>query len=435
MKKNLRLSISLFLLLFLPILIFSGCGSNYEPDELSYVLLIGIDHGAENLLRVSYLIAVPKEIAGSGSGGGGGGGKDSLKGSSVTTVESPSLYASMNMVNTYVGRRISLMHAKGIIFSEAMAKDGSMARFIPALTQYRETRGTAFLAVSKEKPEEILARMKPFLETNPAKYMELLAATQSFTGFIPKIQLQQFYNELKVEGINPVSILIAKSDDKLPPYNGQNRYSTEGSYVAGQLIKQGGVTLEAMGSAAFSEGRMVGELNGDETSIYSMFRGTYQRGVYSFEDPLKTGNIVAMDVSQARKPQIKVKLTEQGAVIDARLALEGNVLGVTSTIDYSLTQNRVVLEKAFEDFIKKEAETLIEKTQQEFKSDIFGFGTKARRLVSSQREWQELKWQNLYEYASLNVEVEYNVRRTGNLLRVMPVAKPEQGVPEGSNPQ
>lgn len=152
-------------------------------------------------------------------------------------MESSSLYASMNMVNTFVGRKISLMHAKGIIFSGKMARDGTMAQFIPTLTEFRETRGTAFLAVSKGKPEQILAEMKPVLEANPAKYIELLAATSQYTGYIPAMQLQEFYNESKIEGIAPVSILFASSQDK-PPADGQGKFRHEGAHVAGQMIKR-----------------------------------------------------------------------------------------------------------------------------------------------------------------------------------------------------
>lgn len=434
MKQNKKWLAPLALLCLL--LLLSGCGSHYEPDALSYVLLIGIDEGTQNTLRVSFMIANPKELAGGSGAQSGTGGGNEIKGtaSPVATVESPSLYAAMNMVNTFVGRKISLMHAKGIIFSEKMARDGSMALFIPALTQYRETRGTAFLAVTKDKPEKILQEMKPLLEANPAKYIELLAATSQYTGFIPSIQLQEFYNESKVEGIAPVSILFASSKHKLSE-DGKGNFRREGAYVAGQMSKKGGVALEAMGAAVFRDGVMVGELTGDETTLQAMLRGKFKRGIFSMEDPLKPKNILSMDVVSARKPKIKVSLTNQGAVIDVKISLEGNLLGATSTIDYALPKYRPILEKAFADMIQKQAEDLVIKTQQEYKADILGFGTKARHLVLTQKQWQNLKWRELYEQAEVNVEVDYKLRRTGNLLRIMPLVKPEQGIDEGDNPQ
>ncbi|MDD4751627.1 MAG: Ger(x)C family spore germination protein, partial [Desulfitobacteriaceae bacterium] len=73
--------------ILLMVLITTGCGSQNEPDEISYVLLLGIDHGTNNLLRVSYMIAIPKALAGGGGEGGG-----TAPSSEVITVEAPSLY-------------------------------------------------------------------------------------------------------------------------------------------------------------------------------------------------------------------------------------------------------------------------------------------------------------------------------------------------------
>lgn len=414
--------IILLIWLIVTLLLLSGCGSNFEPDELSYALLMGVDHGAENLLRVSYLIANPRILAGGGESTGGGAG-ESKEASVVITVEAPSIYASMNMVNTYVGRRITLMHVKGIIFSDAMAKDGSMCKFIPTILQFRETRGTSFLAISKQKPEELLEKMKPPLEVNPAKYIELLTAAGSYTGFIPNIQLRQFYDELKVHGINPVCILISISDEKLPPHTGKSTWRSEGSYKAGTLIAKGGAAVEAMGSAAFSGMKMVGELNGDETTIYSILRGKFKSANFSIKDPLKHDEVVSAEVSSARKPRIKIHLTDKGPVIDAKISLEGNILGATSLIDYALPKNRKILEETFEKYIKNDVEKLVKRTQNEFKSDILGFGLKARRLVLTQNQWENLNWQQLYQDAAVNIEVDFKIRRTGTQLRISPIHK------------
>jgi spore germination protein KC len=407
----------LCLLLVLSAFACPGCGSKREPDDLSYVLLIGIDHGAENLLRISYLIAVPKSIGGGDSEGGGGGGPQA---GFVTTIESPSLYASMNMVNTYVGRKISLMHAKGIIFSESMAKDGTMGKLISALTQFREIRGTDFVVVSREKPEEILSEFKPILESNPAKYMELLGSTSTYTGFLPNIQLRKFYNDIKTIGVSPVSMMVAKSDEKLPPQTGKAGYRSEGSYAAGEMVKKGGVAIEAIGGAVFRGYKMVGQINGDEIMVYNMIQGAFRRAIISFQDPQDSENIIALDVSQARTPRINISLTEQGAVIDVELSLEGNILGNTKLIDYGLPENRVVLEQQFAAHIKRLVELLVKKTQQEFRSDVLGFGIRARRLVLTEKELEKLDWPSLYENANVNINVNFRIRRTGLLFRIMP---------------
>ena len=120
------------------------------------------------------------------------------------------------------------------------------------------------------------------------------------------------------------------------------------------------------------------------------------------------------------KPQIKIHFTQQGVVIDTKIKLEANVLGDVSLIDYGLPKT-TILEKAFEQYIKKATENLVRRTQDEFKSDIFGFGLKARRLVLTQKQWEDLKWRELYPDATVNIEVDLKIRRTGTQLRIAPV--------------
>jgi spore germination protein KC len=286
MQKNNAFYIKILAMISILNLLVTGCSITREPEDFAYALLIGIDHGAENIYRISYLISNPRQLA---PGGGSDGGTGREEASIVVTLESPSIYASMNMVNSFVGKRITLMHAKGLIFSESMARDGLMSQLVAAMMQFREMRGTAFLVVSKESPQNVLENIKTPLESNPAKYIELLAASSVYTGFFPNVQIQEFYNNLKAEGINNICALGNPSDEKLPPHSGQGKqgnYKSEGGYTAGEMDKKGGPPLEAMGAAVFDNTKMVGELNGDETKICSMFRGKFNNSIFSFIDPI-----------------------------------------------------------------------------------------------------------------------------------------------------
>ena len=421
MKRNLRNSKifnCLLLLLIVFVFISSGCGSNYEPDEVAFVLMIGIDKGVNNLLRVSYLIAIPSSI------GGEAGSIEPEKVSFITTIEGPSLYASMSMTQVFVGRRISLMHLKGIIFSEEMAKDGTMAEFVSALPQFREMRGTAFLWVSKDNTEAVLNSIKPKLEANPANYIELLVNNSRYHGLVPNIKLQDFYYELKSPGISPVAGLIALSDEELPKEEGNGQPRREGAFIAGELEKKGGVNSQPLGAAVFRGKQMVGEIDGYGTAIYSLLRGTFYRGVFSMADPEQPDGTLSMEVFQARKPRIKVRINEEGVYIDAIISLEGNVLGNTSLINYAIPANREILEKAFEELMMSQAIKFINQTQTEFKADVAGFGTKARRLVLTEQQYLELRWDDIYPYAQVNVQVNYNIRRTGSFFRLEPIIEP-----------
>jgi len=71
MKKVLSI-VLLFLMLTMT---FTSCYDRKEIDDLAYVVAIGLDKGKTNTLRMSFLIAVPRNIGG-GEGSAGGGGEE-----------------------------------------------------------------------------------------------------------------------------------------------------------------------------------------------------------------------------------------------------------------------------------------------------------------------------------------------------------------------
>lgn len=413
---------SLISILLLCSLGLAGCGSAYEPNEISLVQFIGIERGQENLLEVSFLIAIPQNLAGENAKGG--------EGSFLVTISAPTVFQAMKLANTFVGRRLSLIHAKGVIFSDKVAKDGLIAELLPTLLQFRETRGTAFVAVTEDNPAKVMEKFVPLLEANPSRYIELLTQNYLFTGFISSAQVQDVYNELKVLGTDSVVTLLNLSPEKLPEGEVQGNFRLGGSYKAGELPKKGGVQIEALGGAVLKDGKMVATLTGSETMIYNMIRGKFKNSLMPLPAPHNKDDIINLEVFYARLPQIAVRLTEQGVVIDLELKFEGNVLGGGTTIDYALEKNRTDLEEAVAELIKKEVEQLVQKSQ-ELGSDFLDFGIKARRLVRTIDEWNNLDWDTLYANSQVNVKTDFKVRRTSTLLKHAPITTNEIGEGEG----
>jgi spore germination protein KC len=410
LKKKTKTFISL--LFIFTLMMLTGCGSAYEPNELSLVQFVGIDRGQENLLEVSFLIAIPQNLAGENSKGG--------EGSFLVTVSAPTVFQALRLANTFVGRRLSFIHAKGVIFSDIIAKEGLISKLLPTLLQFRETRGTAFVAITEDAPAKLMEKLVPLLEANPSRYMELLTQNYAFTGFISSAQVQDVYNELKILGMDSVVTLINLSPEKLPEGEEKGDYKPGGIYTAGELPKKGGVEIEAIGGAVLKDGKMVATLNGTETMIYNMIRGEFNSSFISLPVPQEEKAVINLEIFYARRPQIKIKLTEQGAVVDLELRFEGNVLGGGTTIDYALSEDRVILEEAVAKSLKREVEKLVAKSQA-LGSDILEFGLNARRLVKTVDEWNNLNWDVLFMNSQVNVKVDFKIRRTSTLFKHAPI--------------
>jgi spore germination protein KC len=418
--------------LFLSIsLILTGCWDSNEVDDMAYVISLGLDQGTHNKLQVSMLIAIPKNITeGGGKSASGTEGKSKNPGSEtseVVTVETPTITAGFNMINAFISREISLAHLKAIVFSEKIARAG-VKDFLDYFERDREVRSTASVIVARGTAEEFLRSLKPVLETNPSKYIELTANASSYTSFIPKTSIKKFiaatlsYDEQAfavMGGINKQALHIEepiplkdtfrrRPDSELP---------NEGEYLPGNVPRKGDVERELMGTAIFDGDRMVGEFNALETSVMLMLRGDFHRNFWSIIDPGKKRQFVAIDFRQAKAPLIKVSRRGNQVKIKVTLHLEGSIMEIQSNIQYERQKQTRILEKSIAGYISAIAERTIKIAQQEYKADVFMFGNRVRRTFWLQDDWEKANWKATFSKALITVDTKFLITRSGLLYK------------------
>ena len=110
-------------LLLLPLLMISflsGCFDAREIDDEVYAISVGVDKGSSDNLRLT--IQYPTYMDSGGnventSGTSDGKSKKKQANSIVHTIEAPTMLEVLDMFSTCISRRVSLMHAKWVIFS------------------------------------------------------------------------------------------------------------------------------------------------------------------------------------------------------------------------------------------------------------------------------------------------------------------------------
>lgn len=412
MKKMLKLVLIIALVLLLP-----GCWGYREVDEVAYIITLGLDKGEGNLLNLTAQVAVPQVIGGNAEGGSRGEGQPS----EIISVEAATILGGLQMLSTSLSRRPSLQHTRSIVFSEELAREG-IGHLLAPIVRFREFRRNTFVAISRGNAREFLEKGQPVLETNPAKFAELLVATTRYTGFSPESQLHLFYNAAKSEAEQPVAMLVAVGGDGIKENGREGRKHSEGVFLAGAVPREGGNEIEIMGAAVFRGGRMVGTLTGDETIIYNMVRGKFKQGIFSFPDPNEPSRFIILNLLAERPTNINVSLKEQGPVIDVNISLEAEFISIQSNIHYDTSERYAEAEQVISRMLKLHADRLVRKTQKDFESDIFGFGKQARLNFLTWQQWEEYNWLDMYPGAQVNVHFDIDIRRIG-LLREMEPAR------------
>lgn len=403
------------LIIIAALVLVAGCSRSSEPDELAYIVAIGIDKGEEDkTYDVTLQIANPLAISGGSKEEGGEGGKKTV---SNLTVEASTIFSAVNIANHLYSKELSLAHTKLIAFSEDIAKNEGLTEFSEAIARNEEIRPNTFLTVIKGKAKEYLGEIKPTNEVNPVQYYEVIYESDD-NGFVTKNPCQQFYaNEMSPERENvlPLSAVLKKNEEgtQNSDYDGFEYRLKD--YKAGEIKVDGDIKTQTCGMAIFKDGKMIEEAGAVETELYNILTGNYIKSEITYYDKNSPEKPVAVVQSQQRKPDIKVNIDSDVPKILVKLYLEADLRTVSE--DYIVEQEMDKFEEQVQDEIEKSALKFLEKTAREYQSDIVGFGRFIKHNFRSFDELELYNWQDRYPEAQFEVEVDFHLRRSGLINR------------------
>lgn len=415
--------IAFFLTVFIMVLL-TGCFGSRETDETAYVLAMGFDKGERDNVVLTVSIANPKVIAG-GVSGGGGGAKEGAKNVIEQSVETYGPITGLEQLNTATSRHLSLLHTKAFIFSEEMAREG-LGTWFSTLSRYYELRATSFVFICRGKAKDYLEKNHPPLELSPTKQYEMIGSLYQAHGLYDNVRFKDFYEDIKSWSIQPNMPLTAIHEGELEtgkPGPQKGGELTLGKYIAGEVPITGENKAQFDGTAVFRGDKLVGMIDGENTRYYLMLRGEFKYGFFNILDPLVSQpQGVGFIVHQARSPKYKTRINEDGTVsIDVDLYLEADLAAMISGINYESLEYKPIIEAAFSAQIQEGCQNLIKRTQEEFKSDIFGFGKQLKGHFWTVQPWRDFNWLQKYPEAEVNVNVHTRVRRTGLQLKTSPI--------------
>ncbi|NLI61234.1 MAG: Ger(x)C family spore germination protein [Clostridiales bacterium] len=427
---------SLIMLCIMLILIFSGCYDIREIDDVAHVLAIGVDRGVSDKWRLTLQFASLNENSGNGqqegdgsSGGGAasesGGGQD---GYTYVTVDAPSFFTGIDMLNSSVPRRLVFTHASLIVLSEELSKDDIVGDYIAPIIRFREVRRTAHMVVTKGSALDYIRANQPFIGTTLAKALQTAATESTNTGYFLHTTLSDFYNQLKSTCGQPVVTMAAVNEFRHFKEKGSkwgNEFNTGGQYLAGQLPRQGQNKIEYWGTALFDQGKMVDELNGQETRTLAIIRGEFERGFFTLQDPKEPKFVIPLDVRPAGRPKVKISFNGDTPTIDLTIHLKGDILAVQSRLHYEQDPLLSLLENTFKKNIKSEVDQLINRCKN-LNLDVFKFGDVAARKFWTIDEWEKYNWNKHFKDTKVNTQVEFVIRSTGTQMKSSPIPGTEE---------
>lgn len=398
---NKIIAILLILVLCLPFL--TGCYDAVSIETLAYVIAVGIDKGENNNLKLSFQIA-----ALSNASSNDGGSSSQYKSASVISVDCSTIDHGINLINSYISKKINLSHCKAIIISEDLAYDG-LSEYIFTFVNNIEVRPNCNVLISKCTANDFLNMFQPSLESVSARYYELILNSSSYSGYIDNIYLADFYEKILDTTSQASTLLVNINDKSLHTQDINSENKLNGNYLAGETPINSTSKTEIMGLTAFKEDKLVGELNNLETLCHLIVTNKLEKGIIVIPNPFNTQSNISLSIGLYRDTSISAELVNNFPYISCNISIKANVTSMDYTIDLSDSENLKFLEECLNEYLEENISSYLYKTSKEFKSDIVGFGRCFLPKYLTWLDWCDTDWLNNYENSTFKINVSSNV--------------------------
>ena len=379
--------ISVFIVIIILVLPLSGCYDSNEIENLAYAIAVGIDKGQQKDFKLTFQIVVPTKIS--------GGGEESL---TLTSIETDNILSGLKNTSESISRQINLSHAKLIVLSEDIAREG-LSNIINGLVNTMEIRPTTNIIVSTGSAYSYLGATNTNLSVSPSKYYELLFKSYEREFYIPSTQLNDFVYKLKNNGTQPIAVFCETSNVK--------KESPDTKQRANSSIK---------GLAIFKGDKLIGELNYTNMSIFSLLTKTDQNVYMTIKDPQDSNYNILSIVRTQPETNYNVKIENGIPKISIQLYLKGNIVDIQGNYDYLEEGQAIILENAYRDNISDRLKAFLTIIAYQDNTDIVGFGDYAKRCFRTQKQWEKFDWNNAFSKAQFDIEVKFNIDNSGNML-------------------
>lgn len=403
----------------------TACYDSKEIDDYAYVVMMGIEHGVTDRIRLT--LQIP-EFSGNGmsgdQGGGGGSGGDEEKRveKENITIDAPSIFAAISEANIFIPKTINFMHLNAVVVSEDFAKSGEVKEFVVNLLRYPEIRRNTAVIVCKGSASEFIKDTKPYLGSLVTETMEELISKSVVTGYFPKLTISDFTIKVKSTYTQALTIYAAVNKgenyvEEGPYYSGG--YKVPSDFYAGDTPRDGGHEIELLGTAVFEMGSMVGKLTGFETQMVELILGNLERIYVTIPDPLSPELVIPIEIKEIESPVTHVDISKDKPLIHSRISLEGEIISIPSGINYEDPEKKKIIEEAVAKLISDGIKRTFAKCQA-LKTDIFEFGTHAVRQFWTIQDWENYNWRQRFSEATLELHVDFTIRRTGRFIETVP---------------
>ncbi|WLR50536.1 Ger(x)C family spore germination protein [Bacillus tianshenii] len=383
------------LLFILCLTLLTGCWNKRELNDLGVAVAVGIDKTEDENFKIIVQLINPGEVATQTP--------TTRPPVSTYEIEGESVFEAFRKLTIKSPRKIYLSQLRLIVLGEKLAEEG-IQETLDFLYRDHEMRTSFFLMVAKdEQMEDILNVLTSFEKIPANKVLYSLQASETNWAPTKGVNLDDVVSAIMSKGSEPVLTGIYISG------------VTDGSDITNVQRVNAPTQLTIDNLAIFKNDELVGWLSEDESKGYNYVKGNVHSTIVTVPCH-KDNGIISVEMIRTAAESTAI-LKDNKPFIKVKITGEGNVGDVECKIDLTKDKTLKAIEKKVNNDIKDKINAALKTAQQDYKSDIFGFGEEVRR--SEPKYWHKVEdnWSNIFAEMEVEVDVEIKIRRTGTIIR------------------
>jgi spore germination protein KC len=378
--KNKSILISVMVVITISL---TGCWDSIELNERNFISAIGVDKGDDNgKITVTYQSVVPEGMPTASKSGG------EEKPVEAISVSAYSMHEALTKYSQRVDKRPNFQQNRAIIIGEDAAREG-VARFLNDIHRNPEYNPRAIVVVCKGMASDIIMRQDKGKKIS-SFYLTQLIESSSTISNVPKVDIGTFMMRLANKVTSPVATQIEVVKDKSDIIN----------------------NIGYNGSAVFKKDRLAGWLNMHETSGLMWITNNFKNGIIVSGHQDEVRRNISLQLINS-KTKIEPELKDGKITIFIDIKGEGQLRDNDGTTGLDTPEGIKSFESRFEAEVKNEVEACLKKVQNEYKTDVLGFGNRIHQKYP--REWKSIEgnWEYIYPDIKVEINVKLKLKRIG----------------------
>ena len=374
-----RKKIFLVTLNIILIILTTSCWNYSEMEDHLLVAGFAVDHGEG---EVPYMVTAEVIIPES----------ETSMSTALVQAEGYTILDALRNVTSITGKKLYLGHCRTMVICETIAKHG-IADVLDIAARDHEIRYSVNIVVCKNSPAWKIYQRESLSTIKSYEIEQGLEENVKFSG---KTFAVNIADTLQVINSHGIELLLP---------------------VVEEVYSADKPTFRTAGLAVFDNDKLVGFLTPEESKYVLLIRNdvkggillTKYQGAHSMEGKEMSCGLEVFD----SKTKLKLgKIEDKTINFTVSSKIEAGLTNLDPKLKFnSKTTNQLRTE--FEDTLENSIETVIERVQNEFGVDIFGFGLYIHK--HKQKLWKnyESNWNDYFKEIKVKAKSEIKIRQSG----------------------